>query len=105
MKLRMYTVLDKAVQAFNAPLCFRSEGEALRSFADAVNDPRSMIGKYKTDYAWCFIGFYDDNTGQCESVPVQVVADASTIQNQYPSNGGLSAQFGAVDEPFFPKPQ
>ncbi|AXH73525.1 MAG: nonstructural protein [Microviridae sp.] len=82
MKLRLYAVLDKAVQAFNPPLCFRSEGEALRSFAAAVSDDRSMIGKYKTDYAFCFLGFYDDNTGQVESLPAVVSAEASTVLAQ-----------------------
>lgn len=79
MKLRLYAVLDKAIMAFNPPLCFRSEGEAIRSFGHAVNDERGMIGRYKSDYAFCFLGIYDDVTGQVESVPAKLVAEASTV--------------------------
>lgn len=83
MKLRLYAVLDKAVQAFNAPLVFRSEGEALRSFHDAVVDPKTQFNKYKRDYSFCFLGYYDDSIGAFECGAPVVVAEASTIQQMY----------------------
>lgn len=66
MKLRMYAMLDKAVQAYLPPLCFRSEGEAKRSFMDACRG-QQQIQNNVGDYAFCFIGTYDDNLGQVES--------------------------------------
>lgn len=79
MRLRVYAVLDKAVQAYLNPMCFRSQGEALRSFQDAVAAEGTPFNKHKADYAFCFLGFYDDGLGRFESEPPMVVAEAATV--------------------------
>ncbi|UDN67717.1 nonstructural protein [robinz microvirus RP_102] len=80
MKLRVYAVLDKAVQAYLTPLCFRSHGEAMRSFGDAVLNRDSVFFKHKEDYAFCFIGWYDDSLGQfVDCTAPAVVCEAATV--------------------------
>lgn len=85
MRLRLYCVLDKAVQAYNPPLCFRSEGEAMRSFLDAVLDTKTAFAKHKDDYAFCFLGYYDDGLGAFETTAPLVIAEAATIVAAYGS--------------------
>lgn len=80
MRLRLYAVMDKAVQAYNPPMCFRSEGEAIRSFYDAVKQNGTNFNKFKRDYAFCFLGHYDDNLGQFEGQAPVVVAEALTVE-------------------------
>lgn len=65
MKLRVYAIRDKAVEAFHPPMLFRSAGEATRAFVDAVNST-PQLGSHKEDFAFFFLGFFDDNAGLYE---------------------------------------
>ncbi|WNK14406.1 MAG: nonstructural protein [Microvirus sp.] len=78
MKMRVYAVLDKAVEAYLNPLFFRSKGEAHRSFVDAIAQEGSQFARHKSDYAFCFLGFYDDNLGRFESTSPVVELDGAT---------------------------
>lgn len=64
MILEMYAVHDAAVGAFNKPLFFRSRGEAVRSFQDAVRDPANGFGTHGADFTFWYLGGYDDSTGR-----------------------------------------
>lgn len=64
MKLEVYSVHDAAVGAFNRPLFFRSRGEAIRSFADAVAVPENGFSRSAKDYAFYHIADFDDMTGK-----------------------------------------
>lgn len=79
MIMRMYAVLDKAVSAFLPPFCMRSEGEAIRSFQDAVSREGTPFNAHKSDFSLCYIGTYDDSLGQMVSAPPSVVAEAATV--------------------------
>ena len=68
MMLEMYSVKDLAAQAFLQPLFFRSRGEALRSFSDAVGDANHQFAKHPEDYEFYFIGSFDDTTGMIAQV-------------------------------------
>lgn len=85
MIYRVYSILDKAVKAFSAPHIFRSEGEAVRAFQDAVAQEGSPFNRHRGDYCYCFLGTFDDNTGSFDSVPVVVVAEGLTVMPQGPS--------------------
>lgn len=63
MIMNAYSVLDKAAKAY-LPLFFvRSSGEAIRSFTDAVNDPKHQFARHVDDYALYFVGTFDDSNG------------------------------------------
>ncbi|WNK12550.1 MAG: nonstructural protein [Microvirus sp.] len=81
MIYRVYVVLDKAVQAFNQPLIFRSEGEALRAFMEAVLTEGTQFNKHKRDYTFCFAGTFNDSTGMVSSEPPVPIAEASTVES------------------------
>lgn len=74
MKMIVFSVLDKAVGAFLPPFYCRSQGEALRSFAEAANDPK-RFQKYASDYVLMRLGEYDDGSGlfSCGE-PIRVVS-------------------------------
>ena len=64
MKLEVYAVHDAAVGAFNRPLFFRSRGEAIRAFQDAVLDTQSGFSAHGADYSFYVVGDFDDLNGQ-----------------------------------------
>ena len=63
MILEVYSVFDKAVNAYMQPFYCRSKGEAIRSFTEAVNDGSKPFGKYSLDYFLVSLGEFDDNSG------------------------------------------
>lgn len=63
MNLEVYAVRDSAVGAFNTPLFFRSRGEALRSFADAVGKEENGFLAHAEHYDFWFLGTYDNASG------------------------------------------
>lgn len=65
MKVKGFSVFDKAANAF-LPLFFMpTRGMALRSFTDAVNDPAHQFGKeaHYGDYALFEMCEFDDADG------------------------------------------
>lgn len=74
MKLMVFTVLDKAVQAYMQPFFCRTRGEAVRSFTDAVNDVKSNFNRHAADYTLMAVGEFDDQSGVFTSVePVRII--------------------------------
>lgn len=74
MILQVYTIYDKQVSAFMQPFFCRSRGEAVRSFTDAVNDPKSQFYRYAADYSLMFHGEWDDHSGLFAGVdPIRII--------------------------------
>jgi hypothetical protein len=67
MKLYVYSVFDKAVNAYMQPFFCRSTGEALRSFTDIINDTKTNFHQHYVDFSLYELGEFDDNTGQFDA--------------------------------------
>lgn len=63
MIMKYYTVLDRATAAFLPPFAARSNGEAIRSFTDAINDPKHHFNTHPGDYSLWYSGDFDDGSG------------------------------------------
>lgn len=63
MILKIYSVHDGAVGAFLQPFFARSNGEALRSFQDAINDEKHPFHAHVHDYHLLYLGTFDDGNG------------------------------------------
>lgn len=70
MLLKMFCVFDSKIGAYMQPFFLRSKGEALRSFTEAVNDPKTSFFKHPGDYTLFEIGEYSEETGKCVSYAV-----------------------------------
>lgn len=81
MKLNVYTVLDKAVNAYLQPFYARGAGEAIRSFSDLANDGNTNIARHPEDFILMFLGEYDDASGlfNCQE-PMRLVGATEVIQ-------------------------
>lgn len=62
MNFKIFTVYDCKAQNYLQPFFCRSTGEAVRSFTEIANDPKSQIGKYPVDFTLFELGSFDDNT-------------------------------------------
>jgi hypothetical protein len=97
MKLMSFAVFDKAVGAFLPPLFFRSKGEAIRAFMEAVNNPEQPFGKHALDYTFMSIGAWDDATGIFESVdPVRVLGASECVSSDTVVMGDPAPSFAPV---------
>lgn len=85
MKLQVFTVLDTAVGAYLQPFFCRANGEAIRSFTDAVNDPKHQFSQHMMDYVLFYCGEYDDEGGVfTTSAPVRVISATEVAVHNVP---------------------
>lgn len=63
MVLKMFSVFDKAVNAFLQPFFAPSAGAAIRMFTDACRDEKSSFSTHAHDYTLFHLGDWDDGTG------------------------------------------
>ncbi|QCQ84942.1 nonstructural protein [Blackfly microvirus SF02] len=76
MKMLIFTVFDSAVGAHLQPFFSRSMGEAIRSFQDAVNDPKTQFNAHSMDYTLFLHGSFDDNGGMFDTAAPERVSSA-----------------------------
>ncbi|QCQ84932.1 nonstructural protein [Blackfly microvirus SF02] len=76
MILGVYSVFDNAAKAYLPPIFFRSKGEAVRGFVDAINSDGHQFQKHASDYALFELGSFDDSNGFVQSfaAPIRVMS-------------------------------
>lgn len=74
MILGIYSVRDKAVDAFLPPFFSRAKGEAIRSFASAVSQADHQFAKSKGDFELYSLGTFDDISGVVTSEVGRVIS-------------------------------
>lgn len=60
---KIVAILDRKAEAFLKPIFVQSDGSAVRSFTDAVNDPSTEFSKHPEDYSMWSLGEFNDATG------------------------------------------
>lgn len=96
MKLGIYTVHDAATMAYMQPFFARANGEALRSFASAVNEEGHSFNRHAADYTLFRIGEYDDSTGKIDACAPVSLGSALEYRTVTPSVGA-GAQMDITD--------
>lgn len=61
--MKIFTVFDAKAEAYLQPFYARTNGEAIRSFAEACSNPEHNFCKYGADFTLFDIGEFDENTG------------------------------------------
>jgi hypothetical protein len=74
MILKVFSVADSAAGAFMQPFFSISQGAAIRSFVDAVNDANHEFHKHAADYTMFLLGEFDDANGSFSTQdPVKIL--------------------------------
>lgn len=60
---KAFSIRDSKAEVYFSPFYQKTTGEAERSFAQLVNDPQTMVGKFPEDYDLYLIGEWNDQTG------------------------------------------
>lgn len=80
--MKVYSVYDEKALVYGLPICFSTDGLALRAFADLVSNPNSNVNKYPSDFKLYRIGEFNDTTGELISnIPVYLA-----VGSQYAFN-------------------
>lgn len=76
---KAFCVYDSVAKVFVNPFYQATNGEAIRGFGDAVNDPKmGDLNKHPKDFILYEVGTFDDNSGELTSiVPPNRIAAAS----------------------------
>lgn len=82
MKLNIYAIYDKAVNAYMRPFFLQADGQALRAFGDMANDKDHDIGAHPEDFSMFRIATFDDGTAEIDVCEPQCLARAHEIVNR-----------------------
>lgn len=84
MIFEVYSVRDKAVEAFLPPVFVRSRGEMMRSFTATVNAQDHQFNKHSADYSLYYLGRWDDSSGvfQAED-PKRVIGALEVVERDF----------------------
>lgn len=98
---RMYSIYDQAAKAFLPPITVRSDGQALRAFADCVNSKNHQFSEHPEDYAVYFLGEWCDSSAEfiaSHPGPKNIGSGLSVKKYQASDQGDLlaSAEVGSA---------
>lgn len=86
MLLRAYSIYDVKALQYHPPFFASTNGAAVRSVHDLVNDTNTSVGRHPADYVLYCVGEYDDSKGALRPfVPLEHVIDAVSLVRHQPS--------------------
>ncbi len=81
VKIQAFVIYDMASEVYSKPFFSLTNGEAIRTFSDAVNHLDSPYNKHPADYTLFHIGAFDDSLGCLESTLPSNLGSAMTYLN------------------------
>lgn len=84
MKLEIFAVRDRQLDAYMQPWCAQSKGQAIRMFTDEVNNKDGQLYKHADDYDLYHIGTFEQQTGviTMQGAGPQQVAIGANVQEK-----------------------
>lgn len=81
MILKIFSVYDNAAGAYLQPFFAPTVGLAVRSFSDAVNDPKHQFNTHVHDYTLYLLGEFNDSDGSFspQTEPVKISTAKETL--------------------------
>lgn len=80
MILRSYSLYDRKAVSYSPPFHQATDGLAVRSLQELVNDPQTSVGRYPDDFVLYLVGTFDTEKGLVGSIePLVHVMDARAL--------------------------
>lgn len=79
MKFSVFSIYDRAAQAYGRPFVAPHVGIAMREFEDVVNNDKSDLFRHPDDYSLFEIGIFDDSSAELEASKPKQLATARQI--------------------------
>lgn len=67
MQMKMFSIRDRAVEAFNTPFFMLTKAEAIRALTNLATDQDSKIARNPQDYELYYLGIWDNVSGDLEA--------------------------------------
>jgi hypothetical protein len=83
MKMQLYTIFDKQLEAYHQPFCLENDNIALRQFQNMAKS-ESTIATNPEDYSLWHTATFETTTGETETFELKLLAKAHelVIQSQ-----------------------
>mgnify|MGYP000033853060 CR=1 FL=1 len=78
MELKVFSIFDKATEAFNLPFFMLTEKEAIRAFTNMALDETTQINKHKHDYHLYYLGRFDNKLAAFHDMNLRDMGSAAT---------------------------
>ena len=75
MKMQLYTIFDKQLEAYHQPFCLENDNIALRQFQNMVKS-ESTIATNPEDYSLWHTATFETTTGETETFETILLAKA-----------------------------
>ncbi len=75
MKMQIYTIFDKQLEAYHQPFCLENDNVALRQFQDMAKK-ESSIAEHPEDYSLWNTATFETTTGEIETFEIKLLAKA-----------------------------
>lgn len=81
MKLQVFSIKDRALDAFMRPWYAQTIGQAIRMFQDELNNNSGEMYKHPDDYDLYHIATWDDHDASFTKVETTKVSDGKQLKN------------------------
>lgn len=83
MLIKAYSIYDRKALRYHLPFFCQTDGEAIRSCTDLVQDTSTSVARHPNDYVLFHVGDFSDHNGSIEKEhPVRHVIDLSALVPQ-----------------------
>ncbi len=79
MILLAFAIWDAAAEAYLPPMFMTTKGQAIRSFADAVNEEGHQFARHADDYTLFHVGQFNQDTGMFTPMEPDSMGNALTF--------------------------
>lgn len=80
MLIKAYSIYDRKALRYHLPFFAQTDGEAIRSCTDLVQDNSTSVARHPNDYVLFHVGDFSDHNGSIEKEhPVRHVIDLSAL--------------------------
>lgn len=79
MILLAFSVYDAAAEAYMPPTFMQTKGQAVRSFADAINEEGHAFARHAEDYTLFHVGMFDESKGELRPMAPDSLGNAVTF--------------------------
>lgn len=91
----LYSIKDHAVGVYMTIFEARTDEEAMRHIATAVQNPESLLAKHPRDFSLHRVGFFDEDTGVVQvngQEPVNLASDLTQFLIRKDDTGQVDLQ-------------
>lgn len=85
--MKIFSVLDRAADAFLPPFTAANEGVAIRMVQDALEDENHQLSRHTRDFSLHLLGEFDEVTGEIQSRVEKILECIQLVRSKVRERG------------------